>query len=119
MLSSLFGFLAIGSYASWSNYNAVSLNQQGDISDDSFSQYLQFIAKYQKTQSTEKEFYHRFSIFKKNYKRIIAHNAIEDSGFSLEVNKFADLSDEEFIGQHTGLIVPKHKTEKMREWTVP
>ena len=49
----------------------------------------------------------------------MSHNAIEDSGFSLEINKFADLSDEEFIAKHTGLIVPKHKTEKMKDWVVP
>jgi len=53
-------------------------------------------------------------IFKNNYKRIVDHNAIEDSGFELEINKFADLTDDEFIAGYTGLIVPKHKTEANR-----
>jgi hypothetical protein len=43
------------------------------------------------------EFYHRYDVFKTNYKRIIDHNKIPDSGFELEVNKFADMTDDEFV----------------------
>jgi len=68
---------------------------------------------------TEEEFYHRYSIFKSNYKRIVEHNQIEDAGFTLEVNKFADLTDDEFIAKYTGLKVPEAVTEKMKNWTVP
>jgi hypothetical protein len=117
VLSSLVGLFALGSYGTWSHHHSLSLSS--DSPDDSFSQYLQFISKYQKTSSTEEEFYSRFEIFKSNYQRILSHNAIEDSGFTLEINKFADLSDEEFIARHTGLVVPSHKTDKMRNWTVP
>lgn len=59
----------------------------------------------------EQEFYQRYQIFQKNYKRILDHNAIEDSGFELEVNKFADLSDEEFISKYTGLIISPKRQE--------
>jgi C1A family cysteine protease len=65
------------------------------------------------------EFDYRYGVFKQNYKRIVDHNAIPDSGFSLEINKFADLTDDEFISKYTGAIVPPSKTEKMKDWTVP
>ena len=50
--------------------------------------------------------------------RINTHNAIPDSGFELEVNKFADMSDEEFIQKQTGLRVPKGQTAKMQGGSV-
>lgn len=81
---------------------------------DSFTQYLQFISKYGKEQMSQKEFWLRFDIFKKNYKRVLDHNAIPDSGFEVEINHFSDLTDEEFVKYHTGLIVPKHKTESLK-----
>ena len=65
------------------------------------------------------EFDFRYNIFKNNYKRIVDHNSIPDSGFSLEINKFADLTDEEFISKYTGAIVPESRSEKMKNWTVP
>ena len=81
---------------------------------------MQFIAKFGKIDMKNlDEFNDKFDIFRRNYKRIVEHNAIKDSGFSLEINKFADLSDEEFISKYTGAIVPKHKTDKMKNWTVP
>lgn len=61
------------------------------------------------------EFYHRFEVFKSNYKRIIDHNKIPDSGFELEVNKFADMTDEEFVSQNGRLMVPNHKTENFKD----
>ena len=71
---------------------------------------MEFIARYGKTQYDENEFYKRYEIFKSNYKRVVDHNAIPDSGFELEINQFADLTDEEFISKYARLIVPAHKT---------
>lgn len=71
------------------------------------------MATFGKTQQTEEEFYKRFEIFRGNYKQIVDHNAIPDSGFELEINQFADLTEEEFISTHTGLKVPKHVTERL------
>ena len=59
----------------------------------------------------QSEFYYRFEVFKSNYKRIIEHNKIPDSGFELEVNQFAYLTNEEFVAQNGRLMVPRHKTE--------
>lgn len=35
----------------------------------------------------------------------------------MEINRFADMTDEEFISQQTGLKVPKHKTDKMKNFS--
>jgi len=88
-------------------------------SDATFKEYLEFVAKYGKTAMDEKEFYHRYDIFKSNYKRIVDHNAIPDSGFELEVNQFADFTDEEFISKYARLIVPPHKTAANKDKSVP
>ena len=80
---------------------------------------MQFIAKYSKTDMQNMdEFNHRYGVFKDNYKRIVDHNQIPDSGFSLEINKFADLTDEEFISKYTGAVIPKEKTEKMKNYCI-
>jgi cathepsin K len=77
--------------------------------DNTFQEYLKFISKYGKTNQSQDEFYRRYAVFRKNYKRIVDHNAIPDSGFELEVNRFADLTDEEFIAKYTGLVVPEKR----------
>ena len=89
--------------------------QKDDFENESFSEYLNFIAKYGKTKMNSTEFYHRYDIFKSNYNRIIDHNKIPDSGFELEVNKFADMTDEEFVKQNGRLMVPHHMTEKFKD----
>jgi hypothetical protein len=65
------------------------LNDLVDLEEypaDSFQEYLKFLAKYSKTHLKEEEFYQRYRVFRTNYKRIIDHNSIPDSGFELEVN---------------------------------
>jgi len=120
---SLLSVSAFGAYLHYyKNGNSLFYENQNsdEFPEDSFEQYMQFIAKFGKTDMKNlDEFNQKFEIFRRNYKRIVEHNAIKDSGFSLEINKFADLSDEEFISKYTGAIVPKHKTDKMKNWTVP
>lgn len=45
----------------------------------------------------------RFRIFKKNVQLIEAFNRGEDKGFKLAVNRFADITDDEFRNLHVGL----------------
>ena len=78
--------------------------------DDSFHQYLEFVAKFGKTHQSETDFQKKFYTFRDNYKKIVEHNQIPDSGFELEINKFADLTEEEFLEQYTGLKVPRDVT---------
>lgn len=44
-----------------------------------------------------------------------AHNKLYESGeaqFDMEINKFADLTDEEFISKYTGIKISKERKEK-------
>lgn len=84
-----------------------------------FQEYLEFISKYGKTQLTQEQFEYRYSVFTSNYLRIVTHNAIPDSGFELEINQFADMTDAEFIKGYTGIIVPDHKTKALMGTSVP
>lgn len=97
----------------------------GDQDSESFQEYLKFISTYGKTDQTREGFEKRYEIFKQNYKRIIEHNKLYEAGgpgapeFDMIVNRFADLTEEEFLEQNTGLKVPKHKTEKMKNFKFP
>jgi len=61
--------------------------------------------KYSRSYCNE-EFFHRYSIFKKNLDLVIANNAA-NTGFKMETNKFADLSKEEFAKLYLGTRVKK------------
>ena len=110
----------------WSNENnsltSLSESSASDVLLDDdlvFSEYLQFISKYGKTSYDPQQFEYRLKVFRENYKRIVEHNKIPDSGFDMEVNQFADLTEAEFLKGYTGLMVPKEKTDKLRGTSIP
>ncbi|KAG8389914.1 hypothetical protein BUALT_Bualt01G0028500 [Buddleja alternifolia] len=49
----------------------------------------------------EKE--HRLKVFEKNYEYVIQHNANANSSYTLSLNAFADLSNQEFKAKYLGL----------------
>lgn len=57
--------------------------------------FQEFVNKYNRNYLTKEEYNARLSIFKANLERVKSHNA-EKEGFSMALNKFADLSEEEF-----------------------
>ena len=58
-----------------------------DYPEDSFQQYLEFVAKYGKTNQNEAEFQFRFLNFKNNYKFVKEHNeSSEYEGIELAIN---------------------------------
>jgi C1A family cysteine protease len=60
-------------------------------------QFDYFVSKYKKSYNSIEEYDLRFEIFTENYEFIQEHNKkAELYGFSVGMNKFADLSDEEF-----------------------
>lgn len=91
------------------------MGTSSDLPEDTFQQYLNFIAKYGKTSQSQEEFEHRLSVFGKNYKRIIEHNAL-DAPFTMAINQFADMTDEEFISSKAGLIVPKSRSDQFKDF---
>jgi len=63
---------------------------------------------------TETEEIKRFTIFVENYFKIIKHNA-GNHGFKMALNKFADLTKEEFKAQNIkGLLITEQDREEMR-----
>jgi len=53
------------------------------------------------------EFQARFQIFKNNLDFINTHNAKTDKTFTVALNKFADLTNQEFANMYNGLRVPE------------
>ncbi|XP_030547256.1 senescence-specific cysteine protease SAG12-like [Rhodamnia argentea] len=65
-------------------------------------QYEEWIAIHGRVYNDAAETAKRYEIFKENVKRINAFNDGKDVGYKLTVNKFADLTNEEFRASHTG-----------------
>lgn len=78
---------------------------------------MNFIAEHGKDKEypTRDEFNKRLAIFSKNYDRVVKYNRMEDAGFTLEINQFTDLEDEEFIAKHTGGIKISEERRKRVE----
>jgi C1A family cysteine protease len=55
----------------------------------------------------------------------LAHNALYDLGgegapeFNMAVNKFTDMTEEEFLSKYTGAIVPPERSAKMKDFKFP
>nr|GEZ09501.1 senescence-specific cysteine protease SAG39-like [Tanacetum cinerariifolium] len=62
----------------------------------------QWMARHGRVYTDEKEKQIRFEIFMNNVALVEAHNGGLDQGYTLEVNKFADLTNEEFRASHHG-----------------
>ena len=89
--------------------------------DNSLQEFIDYTKKYNKEYKTKEEFYHRYNIWKENYKKIQSSNQTpkipKTSHFSIDgrnsfpisynkpsskfsLNKFADLSREEFASKY-------------------
>lgn len=71
----------------------------------------QWMARHGRVYADEKEKQIRFEIFKNNVALVEAHNGGLDQGYTLEVNKFADLTNEEFRASHHGYKKQSHARE--------
>lgn len=75
--------------------------------------FTRWVAKHNKAYLTS-EFFSRYEIFKNNLDLITAHNMRQDS-YLMSANKFADLTPQEFVQQHTGLRVNSVEMEKYQQ----
>ena len=57
---------------------------------------MEFSARFGKTYGSKSEHNSRFETFKQNYLKMKTHNDL-DKGFKLGINKFSDLTEEEFL----------------------
>lgn len=60
-----------------------------------FHEFLNFMEQYEKDYH-ESEFYHRYEIFKENLQFIFNHNSQHNMNYTVAVNRFADLTLDEF-----------------------
>ena len=87
------------------NLSVPNLNKVSISEEEFHDEFISFIAKHGKSYKLMGEYEQRYGIFKDNYQKIKDHNVNEEShGYSLEVNKFADLSMEEFKKTSLGLL---------------
>lgn len=61
-------------------------------------EFMNFVAKYKRTYATKEEYYYRLGLFTQTYHKINTHNKkhVQELGFTMEINHFADLTEQEF-----------------------
>jgi hypothetical protein len=59
--------------------------------------FLKFIPRFEKNYQDQQEYFHRKAVFQENYVKIMQHDP-EKEGFSIDVNRFTDWTQEEFDG---------------------
>ncbi|EOA24345.1 hypothetical protein CARUB_v10017584mg [Capsella rubella] len=67
----------------------------------------QWMSRFHCVYSNDAEKARRFEIFKKNLKFVESFNMNTNKTYKLDVNKFSDLTDEEFQARYMGLLVPE------------
>jgi len=74
--------------------------------------FFNFVKKYGRQYSSEVETAERYAIFKQNYQRIVQHNRNPHKTFTMGVNKFADMTSEEYkqyLGFRPDLSIPRNE----------
>ena len=84
-----------------STFFYIRSRNNSNISEEVQKQFVQFQLKYGKSYGNPKESNYRLKVFNKNYKHIKQTNA-QSNNYKLAVNKFADLTKEEFLAKYTG-----------------
>lgn len=81
-------------YLTQSNTKASTsfLQEQDEVSEA----FVKFMARFSKSYSTLKEAQQRYKTFRANHSRVQAHNS-RSRGFKLGLNRFSDMSEEEFL----------------------
>ena len=84
------------------------VTEKAEISEMEFQNaFMDFIATYQKSYYNSWEFENRYLIFKDNYQKVEDHNLNADMiGFTLKINQFGDLTQEEFKKKYLTLKAP-------------
>ena len=72
-----------------------------DIRDD-WEIFYDFQDRFSKKYENSFELEDRFNIFRDNVHNIISHNALANKTFTMDINQFTDLTEEEFRSSHVG-----------------
>jgi cathepsin L len=79
--------------------------------------FKQWMHEHQKTYETEAEFHHRLNIFVENSAFVRRHNR-EGHSFTVALNKFADLTNEEFREMYNKFNKEEHSSIKTRDHVI-
>jgi hypothetical protein len=80
----------------------------GVETDNSFYDYISFLANYGRSYANKQHLDERYEIFKENLAKIEKHNS-SDPPFLMAVNQFSDLTEPEFLQINTGGARPPRK----------
>lgn len=67
--------------------------------------FAQYVKEHGKQYNTPEEYMYRFEIFKERYAEVRDHSQKNGLTYEIELNKFSDLTKEEFLVKHTGLRI--------------
>ena len=86
---------------------------ENDMDTPIMKEYINFLATHQKTYASSLDIKKRYSIFKENFLKIVAHNSNPLSTFEMGVNKYSDQTAVEFEeGVIKGIrIRPEHASK--------
>lgn len=76
--------------------HAFAYNTESDSDPSEWNSFLTFQERFHRKYSSMNEFRERFQIFRSNLHGILAHNLDKSQNFTMGINKFADLTQEEF-----------------------
>ena len=113
LLLGLVGVAALVALFALSSSNAQDVFLFGSDLTQEQQEFLNFIAKHGKLFASADEFQHRFRVFADNYKMIQETNA-QGNAYTLGVNKFADLTFEEFQRTHLGRKPARSETSSQK-----
>lgn len=77
-------------------------------------EYINFLAKYQKTYASAHDIKNRYMKFKSNYEMIEEHNSKEDSTFEMGITEFSDMTKEEFEQSLKGILISPEHSRKVK-----
>ncbi|XP_039055687.1 cysteine proteinase RD21A-like [Hibiscus syriacus] len=120
-------FLMMFTLSSASNMSIVSYDEtHADKSKSSWrtddkvrAMYEEWLVKHGKTYNGLGEKEKRFQIFKDNLRFIDEHNANESYSFKVGLNRFADLTNEEYRATYLGVKKPRRKLSKASDRYAP
>uniref|UniRef100_A0A7N1A9U8 Cysteine protease n=1 Tax=Kalanchoe fedtschenkoi TaxID=63787 RepID=A0A7N1A9U8_KALFE len=97
------------------SFGTLALSRTVPVEDlEMMKMYEEWMVKHGRVHDNIEEKERRFKIFKENVERVNAHNSVKGRKFDLAVNKFADLTNEEFRAKYTGRLLTRPPTKQAR-----
>jgi hypothetical protein len=110
----LLGTLASAYYLFHSNPRPSSANFMSVESGSSFQEvekaFVNFVARHKRAYATKEEHSRRFANFRATFDMVARHNAKEGVTSRLEINKFADMADDDFRRPKGSLLPEDYET---------